>query len=31
VKLINNRGDWFLRVLLADPEGNLRFSATPAP
>ena len=24
-KLINNRGDWFLRFLLADPMGNLRF------
>lgn len=23
VKVINNRGDWFLRFLLADPENNL--------
>jgi hypothetical protein len=29
VKLINNRGDWFLRVLVADPEGNLRFARVP--
>lgn len=27
VKLINNRGDWFLRFLIADPQGNLEFSA----
>ncbi|MCC6486488.1 MAG: metallophosphoesterase [Candidatus Hydrogenedentes bacterium] len=25
VKVVNNRGDWFLRFLMADPEGNLRF------
>ena len=29
VKLINNRGDWFLRVLVADPEGNLEFQDAP--
>ena len=26
VKVINNRGDWFLRFLLADPSDNLLFS-----
>lgn len=26
VKVINNRGDWFLRWLIADPEGTLQFS-----
>lgn len=26
VKLINNRGDWFLRILVANPENNLSFS-----
>ncbi|HOC67687.1 MAG: hypothetical protein BWX80_01419 [Candidatus Hydrogenedentes bacterium ADurb.Bin101] len=32
VKVINNRGDWFLRWLMADPRGNLRFAdAPPAP
>ncbi|MCC6696480.1 MAG: metallophosphoesterase [Candidatus Hydrogenedentes bacterium] len=25
VKVVNNRGDWFLRFLIADPQGNLRF------
>lgn len=25
VKVINNRGDWFLRCLIADPENNLAF------
>lgn len=29
-KLMNNRGDWFLRVLIADPENNLRFARTPS-
>lgn len=29
VKLFNNRGDWFLRVLVADPADNLRFARTP--
>ncbi len=29
VKLINNRGDWFLRVLLSDPNDNLRFARHP--
>ncbi|MFO7974074.1 MAG: metallophosphoesterase [Candidatus Hydrogenedentota bacterium] len=29
VKLFNNRGDWFLRVLVADPEGNLEFRDAP--
>jgi len=29
LKLINNRGDWFLRVLVADPEGNLEFAPHP--
>lgn len=29
VKLFNNRGDWFLRVLVADPKGNLRFEDAP--
>lgn len=24
-KLINNRADWFLRLRIADPKGNLRF------
>lgn len=24
VKLINNRADWFLRFVIADPQGNLR-------
>ncbi|HQM47454.1 MAG TPA: metallophosphoesterase [Candidatus Hydrogenedentes bacterium] len=28
VKLINNRGDWFLRVLAADPAKNLNFGDT---
>jgi hypothetical protein len=28
-KLINNRGDWFIRVLVADPDGNLTFAAAP--
>jgi hypothetical protein len=27
VKLINNRADWFLRLLIADPENNLRLTA----
>jgi len=27
VKLINNRADWFLRLLVADPMGNLEISA----
>jgi len=26
-QLINNRGDWFLRLLVADPDGVLRFAA----
>jgi len=26
VKVINNRGDWFLRFLLADPHGDLQLS-----
>jgi len=26
VKLINNKGDWFLRTLIADPNGTLSFS-----
>lgn len=26
VKVINNRGDWFLRFLLADPSGDLRLN-----
>lgn len=30
VKLVNNRADWFLRVLVADPMGNLRFARVPA-
>ncbi len=25
-KLINNRADWFLRFLIADPKGNLKFA-----
>jgi len=29
VKVINNRGDWFLRWLVADPRENLAFSDTP--
>ena len=29
VKLINNRGDWFVRVLIADPSGNLQFDSRP--
>jgi len=29
VKLINNRGDWFVRVLVADPSGNLQFDSRP--
>ena len=29
VKIVNNKGDWFARVLVADPKGNLRFAATP--
>jgi hypothetical protein len=29
VKLINNHGDWFLRVLVADLEGVLMFTASP--
>lgn len=29
VKVINNRGDWFLRFLLADPAGDLRLSDRP--
>jgi hypothetical protein len=29
VKLMNNRGDWFLRTLIADPRGNLEFAAVP--
>ncbi len=28
VKVINNRGDWFLRCLIADPKGNLKISDT---
>jgi Calcineurin-like phosphoesterase len=28
-KLINNHGDWFLRFLIADPKGNLRFASHP--
>ena len=28
-KLFNNRGDWFLRFLIADPAGNLTFSDRP--
>ncbi len=28
-KIINNRADWFLRFLLADPSGNLRFTELP--
>lgn len=28
VKVINNRGDWFLRCLIADPQKNLHFSDT---
>ena len=28
-KLINNHGDWFLRVLIADPDGNLQFAPAP--
>ncbi len=31
VKLINNHGDWFLRTLVADPQGNLKFAAAPPP
>jgi hypothetical protein len=31
VKLINNRGDWLLRVLVHDPENTLRFSAIDEP
>lgn len=27
VKLINNRADWFLRFLIADPKGNLEIAA----
>ena len=30
VKVINNRGDWFLRCLVADPRRNLVFSDTPS-
>ena len=26
VKLVNNRGDWFLRFFIGDPAGNLRFA-----
>lgn len=29
MKLFNNRGDWFLRVLVADPHGNLTFAPSP--
>lgn len=29
VKLINNKADWFLRLLIADPRGNLRLSPDP--
>jgi hypothetical protein len=29
VKLINNRGDWFLRVLVADSAGSLKFAPAP--
>lgn len=29
VKLINNRGDWFLRMLVADPGGVLKFAPAP--
>ncbi len=29
VKVVNNRGDWFLRCLIADPRGNLKFSDLP--
>lgn len=28
VKLINNKADWFLRFLIADPMGNLRITGT---
>jgi len=28
-KLINNRADWFLRFLIADPLGNLEFADHP--
>lgn len=31
VKVINNRGDWFLRCLVADPRGDLRFSDGAGP
>lgn len=27
VKLINNKADWFLRYLIADPQGNLKITA----
>lgn len=29
VKIINNKADWFARVLVADPNNNLRFAAAP--
>lgn len=29
IKLINNHGDWFLRVLVSDPEDNLQFAPFP--
>ncbi|MCP4641062.1 MAG: hypothetical protein GY851_11540 [bacterium] len=28
-KLFNNRGDWFLRFLIADPRGDLRLADRP--
>ena len=31
IKLINNRGDWFLRALVADPQGDLEFADEPRP
>ena len=30
VKLVNNRGDWWLRVQIADPDGVLRFGGGAA-
>jgi len=29
VKLVNNSGDWWLRFLIADPAGTLRFASHP--
>lgn len=29
VKIVNNKADWFARVLVADPQSNLRFAAAP--